>query len=55
MLDVLEPGHELTVGELCGLCLAVSDNPASDYLLGLVGIDAVNERAAALGARDTKS
>lgn len=54
VLDVLEPGHELTVGELCGLCLAVSDNPASDYLLGLVGIDAVNERAVALGALETK-
>ncbi len=54
VLDVLEPGHELTMGELCGLCLAVSDNPASDYLLGLVGADAVNERAAALGAADTR-
>jgi beta-lactamase class A len=54
VLDVLEPGHEFTIGELCGLCLALSDNPASDYLLGLVGKDAVNERAGALGAVDTR-
>ena len=54
VLEVLEPGHELTVGELCGLCLAVSDNPASEYLLGLVGRDAVNARASELGASDTR-
>ena len=54
VLAVLEPGHELTVGELCGVCLATSDNPASDYLLSLVGMKAVNERAAALGAASTR-
>lgn len=54
VLAVLEPGHELTVAELCGLCLATSDNPTSDYLLGLVGMEAVNERAAALGATGTR-
>ena len=54
VLSAFEPGHELSVRELCSLCLVTSDNPVADYLLELVGIEAVNERAEALGCTGTR-
>ena len=54
VLRAFEPEHELSVRELCSLCLVTSDNPVADYLLELVGIEAVNERAEALGCAGTR-
>lgn len=53
VLAAFAPGRRLTIAELCSLCLIVSDNPAADYLLGLVGFNAVNRAAVELGARST--
>jgi beta-lactamase class A len=54
VLAALDPSRELSVRELCALCLVTSDNPVADHLLELVGIDAVNERAEALGCTGTR-
>ncbi|MBE0488865.1 MAG: serine hydrolase [Halomonas sp.] len=43
-----EPGTALTLGELLEPMLTVSDNTASDLLIGRLGLAAVNERARAL-------
>jgi beta-lactamase class A len=36
VLDVLEPSHTFTLGELCGLALATSDNRIATHLLSVV-------------------
>ena len=54
VLDALDPDHELSVRELCALCLVTSDNPIAQFLLDLVGMEAVNRRAHQLGCRDTR-
>ena len=43
VLDVLDPAHAFTLNELCGLALATSDNRVARYLIGLVGLPAVND------------
>jgi len=53
ILAAFEPEHTLSVAELVSLSLIVSDNAAADYLLDLVGLDAVNERARQLGMTGT--
>ena len=53
ILEVFEPDHLFTLGELCRLMLSTSDNPVSQYLLDLVGMDAVRQEARRLGARQT--
>lgn len=53
ILEVFEPDHRFTLGELCRLMLSTSDNPVSQYLLDLVGMGAVQEQARRLGARRT--
>jgi len=53
LLDVL-PGIEPTLAHLCTLMLAVSDNAATNALLDLLGLDAVNAEAARLGLRSTR-
>lgn len=52
-LAVLDPSHQLTLAELLGVCLALSDNDAAGYLLGLVGLPAVQAAATRAGARNT--
>ncbi|MGH8906112.1 MAG: serine hydrolase [Egibacteraceae bacterium] len=49
ILEIFEPDHLFTLAELCGLMLSTSDNPTSQHLLELVGMDAVNEQARRLG------
>jgi beta-lactamase class A len=49
LLD-LEPGIEPTLLDLATLMIVVSDNTASDLLLGLVGREAVNARCAGIGS-----
>jgi beta-lactamase class A len=53
LLDVL-PGLELTLAHLCTLMLAVSDNAATNALLELLGIEAVNAEAERLGLQATR-
>jgi beta-lactamase class A len=42
-IDVLDPSHELSVRELCGLAMATSDNPVADRLLAIASPEDVNE------------
>lgn len=53
ILEVFDEDHEFTVGELCRLMLATSDNPIPVHLMKLVGMDAVTATARRLGAVDT--
>lgn len=53
ILQVFRPDRLLTVAELTALMLATSDNPISQYLLDLVGAEAVTATAAKLGAEHT--
>jgi beta-lactamase class A len=48
-------GHPATIsiGDLAGLMLAVSDNAATDVVTEAIGIEAVNRRLTALGCHDT--
>jgi beta-lactamase class A len=54
VLQVFSDDHRFTLKELCGLMLATSDNPTSQYLLDRVGIHLVNLEAQRLGARSTE-
>ena len=54
LLAVFDGDHELTIEEACGFMLATSDNPLADFLLELVGLDAVNDQALRLGAEATR-
>ncbi|HLZ21044.1 MAG TPA: serine hydrolase [Ktedonobacterales bacterium] len=42
VLDHLDPSMRLTLNDLCFLMLALSDNTAANFLMGLVGIGEVN-------------
>jgi beta-lactamase class A len=54
ILEIFRQNHSFALGELCGLMLATSDNPTSQYLIDLVGIEAVNNTIQRLGANATK-
>lgn len=54
VLQVFSDDHAFTLQELCGLMLATSDNPVSQYLLDRVGIHLVNLEAQRLGASSTR-
>jgi beta-lactamase class A len=49
-----DAGHEFSVAELCALSLMTSDNPAAQYLLELVGKEAVNQTARRWGCVATR-
>jgi beta-lactamase class A len=54
ILEVFSDDHTFTLKELCGLILATSDNPTSQYLLERVGVHSVNAAAERLGATSTR-
>jgi beta-lactamase class A len=54
VLDALSPHHELSLEELCGFCLVTSDNPSAEYLVRLVGSDAVTRLLEDLGLERTR-
>lgn len=54
VLKELSAGLKLSVRDLCVLMTALSDNTATNMLIDLVGIAAVNERLAALGLTQTR-
>jgi beta-lactamase class A len=51
ILAGFDPGHMLTVREICRLALITSDNPLAVFLQGLAGFDAVNRLLAEAGCR----
>ena len=54
VLDTLDPATRLTLGDLCALMLAVSDNTASNFILDLVGMGEVNETSNRIKLAHTK-
>jgi beta-lactamase class A len=54
VLKELHAGSAPTVADLLFLMIAISDNTATNLLIGLVGTPAVNERMAALGLPHTR-
>ena len=53
ILKELEPGHSFTLKEIATLMLIVSDNQATNILIDLLGMDAINARGKALGLTQT--
>jgi beta-lactamase class A len=53
ILMAFEPAHRLTVRELCRICLITSDNPVANFLLELVGPEAVTAAAHEAGCTRT--
>ena len=54
ILSAFDQDRELTLGEMMALSLTTSDNAAADYVLDLIGMDRVNERAQELGMMGTR-
>lgn len=54
ILKDLTPGIALTIKDLTTLMIVVSDNTATNMLIDLVGLDAVNTSCARLGLADTR-
>lgn len=54
VLHSLRGGGQHSVGDLLYLMIAISDNTATNLLVGLVGTKAVNERMAAYGLPQTR-
>jgi beta-lactamase class A len=53
VLKALSPGRVYTVRDLATLMIVVSDNTATNLLIERLGVDAVNDAAAAQGWRET--
>ena len=53
ILKELEPGHSFTLKEIMTLMIIVSDNQATNILIDLLGMDAINGRAKAMGLANT--
>jgi beta-lactamase class A len=54
ILKDLTPGLALTVRDLATLMIVISDNTATNMLIDLVGLEAVNASAAGLGLQGTR-
>jgi beta-lactamase class A len=54
LLESMHPDTELTLAELDLLMLAVSDNAATNAVIEAIGMEAVNDLAAALGLEHTR-
>lgn len=53
ILKELEPGHAFTLKEIMTLMIIVSDNQATNILIDLLGMDAINIRAKTMGLQNT--
>lgn len=53
ILKELDPGHSFTLKEIMTLMIIVSDNQATNILIELLGMDAINARGKALGLENT--
>jgi beta-lactamase class A len=54
ILKELDAGHGFSLKEMITLMIIMSDNTATNILIDMVGMDAVNRRADELGMRETK-
>lgn len=55
ILQILgEPSISISIKDLCKLMIVLSDNTATNILIGRVGIDSVNKRMESLGLKMTK-
>jgi beta-lactamase class A len=50
--DFVDPS-EVSLRDLCGLMLTISDNTATDHLIGVIGLDQINARAQRCGCTAT--
>lgn len=53
ILCELRPGITMTIKELVTLMIILSDNTATNMLIDLIGMDAINDRMASLGLHST--
>lgn len=53
ILKELEPGHSFSLKEIMTLMIIVSDNQATNILIDLLGMDAINIRGKSLGLTQT--
>ena len=53
ILKELEPGHSFSLKEILTLMIIVSDNQATNILIDLLGMDAINARGKTLGLKNT--
>lgn len=54
VLNLLDTGRKVTVAELVAFSLATSDNRSAHHLVGLIGVEAVNQVAVDLGCLATE-
>ena len=54
-LQLMEDEPELTLRDYCRLMIGISDNMATDFLIGVVGLGAVNATLDALGFPNTRT
>ena len=52
-LTYLHDGLEVTLRDLCTLMIILSDNTATNIMIGRLGMEAINDGIRALGLRDT--
>ena len=55
VLKLMEDEPELTLRDYCRLMISISDNMATDFLLGVVELDSVNAMLDALGFPNTRT
>ena len=54
-LKLMEDAPELTLRDYCRLMISISDNMATDFLLGVVGLESVNATLDAMGFPNTRT
>ena len=54
-LQLMEDAPELTLRDYCRLMMGISDNMATDFLLGVVGLESVNTTLDAMGFPNTRT
>lgn len=54
-LKLMEDAPELTLRDYCRLMISISDNMATDFLLGVVGLESVNTTLDAMGFPNTRT
>ena len=55
LLSLAEDEPELTLRDYCRLMISVSDNIATDFLMGVVGLESINAMLDALGFPNTRT
>ena len=55
LLSLVENEPELTLRDYCRLMVSVSDNMATDFLMGVVGLESINAMLDTLGFPNTRT